>query len=175
MVAEAISTWEFVIFDEQFGDLLRAVRDELSANELNERIVLAHPAVVPEGVGGTVHAHEAFAAGNGCVECFFTLGRHGWLLVGTSFGQVAGGFEGEGVPLANLIRLEHAAIFAASHFKAETFADLCKDFVGMGWLAIRAELDHGMLKAGAFCEEQNFFASQSRLADGGTSGEAGHS
>ena len=54
------------------------------------------------------------------------------VLVGARGGQVAGRLEGEGVPLADLVGVEEAAVLGGDDLEAVLLADLGQDPLGHG-------------------------------------------
>jgi hypothetical protein len=82
--------------------LLAPVGDELAADHLDVGVDLVPLAV--EGVGGAVHADEPLAAVDRVEEGLLAVLRHRRRLVGPRGRQVERRLEGEGVPLADLVR-----------------------------------------------------------------------
>jgi hypothetical protein len=69
-------------------------------------------------------------------------------------GQVSGGLEGEGVPLADLVGVEQATVLGGDDLEAVVLADLGEDAFGVAQLGTLSG-DDGVLEPRALGEEQD--------------------
>ena len=115
-----------------FGLLLGAVAGELAADHLDVGVVgpLASrwsPKVSVAQCIPTNPLPDSMASKN----AFRPSAEIGGVLVGRpGLGEVAGGLEGEGVPLADLVGVEHPAVLGGDDLEAVLLADLGQDPLG---------------------------------------------
>ncbi len=144
---------EVLVDHGELGDLLGAVAVELAADHLDVRVDLL---AAVKRVGGAVHADEPLAAGDGVEERLLAVLRHRLaVLVGALGGEVAGGLEGEGVPLADLVGVEEGAVLGGDDLEAVLLAQVGQDPLGVAQLACFPG-DDRVLEARALGEEEHF-------------------